>query len=124
MTRDGDSDGAAATWGRGSSASPAVLADEHPHEKRVSAYIGEMPFLWLGVDDEPSAQSDRGVIERGSVALLSAEALAGVESASSGWLGGWSSRAAIRSSGLWNVNHVNDDVFPFLATLDRWIGSH
>ena len=40
-------------------------------ERRVSAYIGQMPFLWLNVPDAPSPQSARGRIERNAIALLS-----------------------------------------------------
>jgi hypothetical protein len=30
-----------------------------------------MPFLWLAIDDEPSAHGLRGHIERNAIALLS-----------------------------------------------------
>ena len=33
-------------------------------EARVSHYIGDMPFLWLGVEDEIGTASQRGLIER------------------------------------------------------------
>ena len=49
----------------------AVKEDEVDLERRVSAYIGEMPFLWLNVPDAPSAASARGRIERNAIALLS-----------------------------------------------------
>lgn len=96
----------ARTWGRGSSAPPEIRRSEHPLECAVSAQIRAMPFLWLAVDDAPTPASDRGVIEVGSVALLSNLARPPIDPPSAGWLGRHSTRPAIRESGLWNVNHV------------------
>lgn len=95
-----------ARWGRGTSAPAEVVAAEYPLELAVSRYIGAMPVLWLDVDDEPGAGSDRGVIEAGAIALLSNYGGPPVDPPSPGWLGRHSSRASIRESGLWNVNHV------------------
>ena len=39
-------------------------------EQAVSVYIGALPLVWVAVDDPPGPQSDRAVIEAGSVALL------------------------------------------------------
>lgn len=44
------------SWGKGSSAGAEIRA----HERRVSTYLGAMPFLWLEVDDAPGAESIRG----------------------------------------------------------------
>ena len=55
---------------------------------------------------EPSAASGRGVIEAGAIALLSNLDRPAVDLPSPTWLGHSSTRAAIRGSGLWNVNHV------------------
>lgn len=53
-------------------ASRATVKDaEADLERRVSAYIVAMPFLWLDVSDAPSQQSARGSIERNAIALLS-----------------------------------------------------
>jgi hypothetical protein len=60
-----------ANWGRGSAADVEVRKEEYPLEVAVSRHIGIMPFLWLGVDDEPSLRSDRGMIETGAISLLS-----------------------------------------------------
>ena len=111
-----------ASWGIGSSASPAVRSAEHTLECAVSDYIGAMPFFWLAVDDEPSAASERGVIEAGAIALLSNLDRPAIDPASPRWLGHASARATIRGSGLWNVNHVNEPASAeFLATLERWV---
>ena len=42
----------------------AIKEAEADLESRVSDYIGQMPFLWLNVDDAPGPESDRDVIER------------------------------------------------------------
>ena len=60
------------TWGKGSSAPSDVCAAEFELEQAVSSIIGEMPFLWLEVDDPPGPRSRRGYIERNAIALLSA----------------------------------------------------
>ena len=53
-----------------------VKSTEADLEALVSRYIGDMPFLWLGVEDEPSPASQRGLIERNAIALLRPEAAA------------------------------------------------
>lgn len=111
------------SWGTGQSAPPEVRAVEYPLERAVTEYIGRMPLLWVGVSDEPSASSERGVIERGVIALLSASARLGIDPPSQEWLGNRADRAVIRQSGLWNVDHVGETHEPrTLAVLDRWIG--
>ena len=67
-----------------------------------------MPFLFLGVEDEPGPASERGFIERNAIALLSAFREAPPDSASPGWLGRSSDRERVRLSGLWNNNHVDE----------------
>lgn len=98
----------AATWGHGSTPSREIRHLEYPLERDVSLYIRAMPFLWLEVDDPPSAASDRGLIERKSIALLSNYEEPACDPPSWSWLGRQSTRTAIRESGLWNVNHVRE----------------
>jgi hypothetical protein len=82
-----------------------------------------MPFLWIGVSDEPGATSDRGVIEAGSIAALSQLANRAADPPSSDWLGNHAARRDIRNSGLWNVRHVTDPVSDrFLERLANWVG--
>ena len=109
------------TWGRGSSAPLEVRALEYPLERDVSAYIRAMPFLWVEVDDPPGPASERGLIERGVIAVLSNFAGLPIDPPSSTWLGRRSAREAIRTSGLWNVNHVRDAALDdrFLSALHR-----
>ena len=52
------------TWGRGSSAPRDVRERETGLERRVSRVIGEMPLLWLAIDDPPGPASLRGYVER------------------------------------------------------------
>ncbi|ELZ90080.1 hypothetical protein C441_14269 [Haloferax sulfurifontis ATCC BAA-897] len=40
-----------------------VRDEEYILERRVSTYIREQPFLWVDLDDEPSADSDRAYLE-------------------------------------------------------------
>jgi hypothetical protein len=78
-----------------------------------------MPFLILPVEDEPGPLSDRGLIERGSIALLSSGT---DDKPSPTWLGRWANREVIRRSGLWNVDHIGEA--PTKTLLDRmayWI---
>ncbi len=104
------------TWSEGGTAPSSVRMGEYPLEKVVSEYIGSMPFLWLAVDDPPGPASDRGVIEVGSIALLSNLDRPPIDAPSAAWLGRRADREVIRASGLWNVNHVRD--FPEATFLD------
>ena len=126
------------SWGIGADASTAarrcglsrdaVKEAEADLEQRVSAYIGQMPFLWLEVSDAPSPDSERGYIERNAIALLSHTRYAAADAPSAQWLGGHSDRRLVRKAGLWNSRHVEDDYddafLDALATLvrsaERW----
>ncbi len=105
------------TWGVGSTAPREIRASEFPLECEVSRVIGAMPFLWVGVDDEPGASSLRGYIERNAIALLSNFSRPPLDPPSAGWLGHHSDRERVRKSGLWNSNHVEENYDP--AFLDR-----
>jgi hypothetical protein len=98
--------GLRASWGVGSTAPSTVRADEYALERLVSAHIGAMPFLWVAVGDAPGPGSDRGVIEAGTIALLSNYDRPVIDPPSPNWLGHQARSERIRSSGLWNVNHV------------------
>lgn len=110
------------TWAVGTTAKGDIRRGEYPLERAVSRYIGSMPFLWLEVGDPPSAASERGIIESGSIALLSNFGRTPVDPPSSTWLGLDADREAVRCSGLWNVNHVADTPNPeFLDCFERWL---
>ncbi|WP_135304876.1 hypothetical protein [Haloarcula amylovorans] len=96
-------------WGEGSSAKRDRRLDELEMERRVSDYLRNLPFLWLNVDDEPGAESHRAYIERNTIALLSNYQRTAVDARSDEWLGQYSQSEKLRDSGLWNVNHVDED---------------
>lgn len=100
------------SWGRGSNAPRSVRESERPIEAQVSRYIGTMPFLFVPITDAPGPNSNRGYIERNSIALLSNCASDAVDPPSSEWLGCSSARDRVRRSGLWNNNHVDEDYLP------------
>ena len=115
-------DAVQASWPNGQNASRLVRATEHPLERAVTATIGSMPFLWLAVDDEPSSTSDRGVIEVGSIALLSNIDRAAIDGPSDDWLGRRARSDLISRSGIWNVNHVQQPADgEFLRTFESWL---
>jgi len=85
-----------------------VRDEEYILERRVSSYIREQPFLWVNLDDEPSADSDRAYLEQNVIALLSNFDKQPIDSREDGWLGRYSQSREIGESGLWNVNHVDE----------------
>ncbi len=97
-----------------------VRLAEQNVERMVSAEIGAMPFLWLDVSDDAGAESERGIIERGSIALLSNWQKEPIDPPSDSWLGSHCNRERVRVSGLWNSNHVDEIYDPqFLDVLER-----
>jgi len=106
-------------WGEGSSAKRERRLNELEMERRVSDYLRDLPFLWLNVDDEPSAESQRAYIERNTIALLSNYQRETVDARSNEWLGHHSRSEKIRESGLWNVNYVDEDYDPEFLDLLR-----
>lgn len=107
------------TWGQGASAPAGIRTGERKLETLASAYIGSMPFLCLGIEDEPGPDSLRGFIERNSIGLLSNYHRSPLDPPSSQWLGLLSSRERVRASGLWNNNHVDEQYDPkFLDVME------
>ena len=94
-----------------------VKRSEAELEATVSRHVGAMPFLFLGVEDEPGPESERGFIERNAIALLSAYREASPDPASTGWLGRSSDRERVRLSDLWNNNHVDETYDPSFLNL-------
>lgn len=89
---------------------------------QVSNYIGNMPFLWLPIDDLPGPDSLRGYIERNAIGLLSNFNQEFVDPPSNTWLGRDSGRERVRQSGLWNNNHVDEGYdASFLEQLERLV---
>jgi hypothetical protein len=99
-----------------------IKNDEKSLELAVSKYIGALPFLWLDIADEPGPGTQRGYIERNSIALLSDFSRLTGDSSSDEWLGSYSNRQRVKNSRLWNNNHVNEAYDPnFLNVLNRLI---
>jgi hypothetical protein len=110
-------------WGEGNSATREITVSELPMERRVSEVIGNMPFLWLS-EESDAATGDRGYIERNSIALLSNDGKPPLDPPSPGWLGRQSNIARVRSSGLWNSNHVDGNYdSAFLDTFERLVSA-
>lgn len=113
------------TWGNGNSVAKEVCAAEDMVEREVSRYIGDLPFVWLAVDDAPGPESQRAYIERNAIALVSNWHKDPIDPASDKWLGKHSSEPTIRDSGLWNTDHVDKQYEPsFLDVLSGLIGQH
>jgi hypothetical protein len=90
-------------------ASKETRTAEYPLERAVSDYIGAMDFLWVDVPDDPSgSRNDRGVIETGTIALLSNYDRPSIDAASATWLGRDAANVFVQQSGLWNDKHVRD----------------
>lgn len=109
-------------WGAGSSAGRELRLEELEMERQVSDYNRDLPFLWVGVDDKPSPESDRAYIERNTIALVSKFDKKSIDPRAEEWLGHYSPVKDIRESGLWNINHVSEDYKPeFLETFSGYI---
>jgi hypothetical protein len=105
-----------ASW-RNRDADRPTRNDEYLLERAVSDYIGAMPMFCLAVDD----RALRGVVERNTIALLSCRS-GGLDRPSVSWLGQFADSDKIRTSALWNVNHVDaeyDD--SYLEILDSLV---
>jgi hypothetical protein len=99
-----------------------IRDEEYPLERWVSTYIRELPFLWVTVDDEPGKHSERAVIERNALGLLSNLERPALDPRPDWWLGTDSQQQKIRQSGLWNVRDVEVEYDPeFLDLLERRI---
>lgn len=121
------------TWGLGSDPGQAakrfgltreqVKEQESALEHEVGKRIGDMPFLWLDINDQPGPDSMRGKIERNSIALLSNYKKSALDAPSTNWLGQYCDREKVRLSGLWNNNHVDEEYDPaFLVVLENLVG--
>ena len=112
------------TWDNGRSSAPREVREgELPIEKAVSKVIGDMPVLWLAIEDESGPNSLRGYIEKNAIALLSNYGKQPIDCPSPSWLGRNCNREKVRTAGLWNSNHVEESYDPafldILAELTR-----
>lgn len=114
------------SWAKGQSASADIRLDEGPLEQIVSEVIGAMHVVWLDIDDEPGAASERAYIERNAIGLLSRLGLLSGR-ADIDWLSSYSSDWRIAASGLWNLSHTlripdPDFIKRLTAAVERTIG--
>ena len=110
------------TWGKGNTAGREVREQELFLEQAVSSYISQMPVVCLRISDIAGPNSLRGYIERNAIALLSNHNKQAIDPASPYWLGTFSNREKVVSSGLWNSNHVDEEYDPvFLDVLERLV---
>jgi len=92
------------SWNQGRDVPKHIRLAEVPLERVVSEYICRMPFLWVAIDDIPSAQSNRSYVEKHSIGFLSNFAKPKLDPPSRNWLGNSSPELTIRKSGLWNTD--------------------
>ena len=110
------------TWGKGNSAKKYIKDNELGLERLVSRTIGDMPFLYISIDDKSSKNSLRAYIEKNSIALLSNYNKNILDSASKDWLGNNCNREKVRNSGLWNNNYVDEIYEPaFLNIFEKLV---
>jgi hypothetical protein len=112
------------TWGQGKY-SLNIRNAERNLEMEVSRYIGNMPLLWISIEDPASANSRRAYIERNAIALLSNASVAydrSLDLPSNSWLGLQCPHPDVQRSGLWNSRHVSESYDPaFLEELERYL---
>lgn len=115
IARDGGDSRLLAAW-LSSARSRQWAVAEADVERQVSDYIGRMRFVCLPVPTQADGTSQRGYLERNSIALLS-NALGRPDPPSDGWLGWHAVSPKIPASGLWNVNHVDETHEPTFLEL-------
>ncbi|XVQ09462.1 hypothetical protein ACQP1W_44205 [Spirillospora sp. CA-255316] len=107
-------DGVSESWYR-KKVSPLQRGAEHRLERSVSERIAAMPLLWLDVPD----REERKAIRANSIALLSALRPGGGHRIALGWLGLYADNGNVRTSGLWNSDHVDASYDPsFLDAME------
>lgn len=92
------------TWVEEEVANARIRKAEHQLEVKVSDVINNMPFLWLEVNNTEQARS----LEKNSIALLSNFGKPPIDKPSPGWLGSYCNNSFVKTSGLWNVDYVED----------------
>jgi hypothetical protein len=75
-------------------------------EVEVSNTIQAMPLLFVAIDDPSGPES---IVECDSIALLSNFQREPIDPPSTSWLGLNSYESKVRGSGLWNIDHVEEE---------------
>lgn len=109
------------SWGLGQTGDVDTRKAEEALEKAVSKHIGAMSILWLPIEDESSAASDRAYLERNLIGLLVGRP-GSCDVPSDDWLGRWSPMKRISSSGLWNLDFLDYSYSPdFIEVLSEYV---
>ena len=109
------------SWGVGQIASAATRKREASLEHEVSVLVGGMRVVWIGVQDLPTASSDRAFIERNAIGALSRQSVV-ARNIPQTWLGNASPDYRISLSGLWNLNHLFAEPHQqFLDVLNHYV---
>lgn len=110
------------TWGKGSTAPRQIRLAEQEMEAHVSEYLGNLELLYVSISDNPGPNSDRAIIERNAIALLSNFSEPTKDLPTANWLGNFSGRQKVLQSGLWNNNHVDEIYDPnFLSVFKEYV---
>lgn len=111
-----------ASWGAPSEDKSASVL-EYELEQTVSKYLAELYVLLIDVPGVSDKSNDRSYLEQNLIALLSNKC-SPLDPPSFNWLGLNSDKREIRKSGLWNVNHVEQNFDPsFLEVLNYYVSS-
>jgi len=120
------------SWGNGNTAEQPIRNDEVALERQVTQVIGDMPFLWVPIEDEPGPESRRGYIERNAIGLLSNFDRPPLDPPSQEWLGRYCEREQVSErvrnrvikSGLWDSDYVDASYDPqFLDELTAFVSA-
>ncbi len=97
------------------------LKAEQVLEQAVSKYLAGLYVVIISVPGVSDKTNDRAYVEQNLIALVS-NGCKPLDPPSYDWLGLKSAKAEIRKSGLWNVNHVEQQVdLEFLDILDQYV---
>jgi hypothetical protein len=109
-----------ASWGS-PAADKSALENERGLEQAVSKYLSDLYVVLISVPGLSEKDNDRAYLEQNLIALLSNRCKP-LDPPSCSWLGLNSAKREIRKSGLWNVNHVEQQFEPsFLEVLDYYV---
>ena len=120
---EGDGGFVCRSWDDGRGSAPRDVREHERHlEVAVSTVIGDMPILWLPVEDSPGPDSLCEYVERDAISLLSNHRTPIVDPPSDSWLGHHCNWERVQLSGLWNSSHVDGTYEPaFVNTMARLV---
>ncbi len=109
------------SWGIGQVADRQTVDQEQAVEMAVSSYMRQLHVGWLSIPDDSSSKSDRAVLEASIIGFLSGKQ-APLDPPSPDWLGLYSPKETIKSSGMWNLKAMHSNPQPgFLDMLEYFV---